>query len=64
MAAGGKSWESEWVNTPELIRKVREAKLEIPANAARIFLKLERQGKVPLWVQSCVNHRFIELAAM
>lgn len=62
-AWGAKQVDRDWINEYALIQKMITAQETLPSNGAKIFLELQKQGKVPDWVIQMTDIKMMELAA-
>lgn len=60
---GGKNPQLEWFDPVARIMRKKRAKRSVPLRAARVFLELSAQGKIPGWVFSVLDVEAIELAS-
>lgn len=60
---GGKNPKLEWFDPVARIMRKKQARKSVPLRAARVFLELSAQGKIPGWVFSVLDVEAIELAS-
>lgn len=61
---GAKDWDPAWVNDYEEIRLIQEIKQVIPKRGAAIYLKLQKAGLVPNWVEKATDTKKMKRAAI